>query len=251
MKIPLSDLQHRLEFRHPDGEELKQINQYRPRGIEPYISEELFVFPIYASDNLLFHSLGTWSPEILETMTATYSESKDLILDHDSSDGRKIMGFTWDAQLWHFPYLSPTSIDKLLITSVNARIDRKILAKDGLQQIMLWGAIEASHPISSEIRYRRKADVSTGGLVKNYDYICPICSTPENKVSFQNEVCPHYPPTEWSSTLVEWGELDASTIAPYYIRDGFHFSTEISLVLEGNCPRASLIAENLNNLVLV
>jgi hypothetical protein len=239
MRATIFQLKKRLEFRYPTEEELTQINQYRPRGTEPYVQQEVYTVPLLASNNLMHSSLAVWDKTALETMVASYL-GKDLMMDHSWDDSLKDFGFVYDAELWHIPKPSNESISRILVESPSPDIDKEIIDRDGLYQVVCYAAIEASHPLVSEIKYRRKADVSIGGHFRG-DYICPLCES-----SFSDEDCPHYPPVfpfTWFA--------DPEDLAPYYIRAGEVVSLELSFVFSGNCVQAGIISENLNNIVLL
>lgn len=240
MQTTLIELKKKLEFRHPTEEELALINQFRPRGAEPYVMQELYTVPILASTNLLHESLAVWTETALETMVATYPGS-DLMLDHAWDEGMKTVGFVYDAELWHIPRPSRDSVERIIADSANPEIDRGIVARDGLYQVICYAAIEASHPIVSDIRMGRKSDVSIGGAFHG-NFVCPLCNVPFE----DRDNCSHYPPIGFFLFIAEPEEL-----APYYIRNGQVVSVELSMVYEGNCIQAQILSETLQNIVFI
>ncbi len=237
-RISLDELKKRFETRSPDEMELNLINQFRPKGTPEYTANEILRIPFLASTNLLFGSLGVWTEKALETMVATYP-GKDLMLNHAWDKTETTCGFIYDAELIVVPNPSKEAINRVIADSPNPAIDKEIIKKDGIIQVLCYAAVEASHPVVGEARFRRLADVSTGGVFYG-DWICPLCNT-----SFDDPECPHYPPVGFFL----WGE-DEEKIAPYYIRDGQHVSVELSFVSEGNCIQAEMLCENLETLVL-
>lgn len=243
MQLTLRQLKSKLEFRNPTEEELAKINQWRPRGSPEYDANELLTVPILASNNLLHSELMKWDLNAIESMVASYY-GKDFMLNHDWMDVKQTFGFIYDAELWHIPRLSSQQVATLINLSPNPEVDKETLTKEGYYQVILYGAIEASHPIASEIRYRRKSDISVGGYFHG-DWICPLCQS-----SFSDKACKHYPPSWLASMLVAFGEIEPEDVAPYYIRSGRMDSVEVSLVFAGACKEAGIISENLINLII-
>lgn len=238
---------------HPTSEQLEKLNQFKPIGHDPYTSEELIVQPILVSNNLIHHCNGVWSVGSLERMTASYAQGgQDFLLDHDWENTAKSQGFIFDAQLWHYPNPSSKLLNYLLKKSPKPDIDLQIIREQGYHQVICYAAFEASHPMTSEIRFNRKIDVSIGGSEKSI-YLCPICSKEQSKpVQFRDESCPHFIPSPlfMSFAAIEFDENDRKRIAPYYIRDGFIKSVELSSVVAGGCPQAMVINEHLANLLV-
>ncbi|MGK7892981.1 MAG: hypothetical protein AB4372_04910 [Xenococcus sp. (in: cyanobacteria)] len=236
----LYNLSQKIRNYHPDKEQLDKINSLKPSNQPDYDETELIVIPFAASNNLIHSSLGTWSIKTLEAITASYQYGgQDLMLDHQWEDSTKTIGIVFDAEMWD---ITPNDnfLDYLLRKSPNIEWDKKILNEQGYQQVTLFGAVEVSHFINSEFRYGRKTDVSIGGFGK-MRYLCPLCSTNGKQVEFTDEECPHYMPTQWNLAYASEKELQA--FAPYYIRDGWDFSAELSMVFEGNCVQARVIDE--------
>ena len=237
MRITLAEFNQYLHIREPNNAELVLINNYRPSGASPYEANELIRFTIMASNNLIHQSLGCWDLQSLETMIASFGGA-DLMLDHNWEDGTKTFGFVYDQMVVSVPKPSNEAMSKILKLSPSPENDRKLIEQNGYHQVLLFGVIEKSHPITSEILYRRKSDVSIGGHFRG-DYVCPLCNE-----SFFSESCNHYPP-------MYAGRVEPQDLAPFYIRSGIFYSVECSLVASGNCIQAKIIDENLSTFVMI
>jgi hypothetical protein len=128
-----------------------------------------------------------------------------------------------------------------LADSPNPDIDREIIQKEGYYQLVAYFAIQSDYEEASDVRYGRRYDVSIGGM-SIADFICPIC-----ECSFMKDSCPHYMPTDSIGQMITRDEMNL--IAPYYIRGQFTDAVEISFVVEGNCPQASIISNDMLNLL--
>jgi hypothetical protein len=170
-----------------------------------------------------------WDEPSLKTMARTYP-GKPLMLDHDWEDVLKQCGFVYDAMLLHYPNPSQELQDHFLAQSPAPDMDRDILAKEGLKQLICCVATESSHPVTNDLLYGRKINASIGGLSTGEAY-CPICDT-----SFDDDNCPHYIPSDNLH-----GNVKMENIAPYWIRGGYMDTMELSLVMAGNCPSARVL----------
>lgn len=217
---------------HPTDEQLALINKYRPKGTPPIEAEEVISVPFIASDNLVSRSLGAWDIDSLHSMAKLFP-GRALTINHEWDNVERTVGFIYDAAIIQ----SPDAPVSLLTAAGNFDLNRQIVGKNGFVQLVLYTAVEASSPVISGLRFRRLGDVSTGGFT-NGDLICPLCET-----SFDHKHCPHYIPDFWTMMMAEYGEIDGNLIAPYFIRTGFTDAVELSLVLCGNLPGASLVVQ--------
>ena len=221
-----------FSFDHPNSSQLKKINRYRPAGTPEYTSEEIYTVAIAATNNILSHSNMVWGENSLKVMTKAFL-GQDFLLNHSWEDAKQSIGFIYDSQRINTPNPPPWYLDGL--DSVQKQSSRKIVKQQGYSTIILYAAIEASHPAVSMILYGRSKDVSIGGLA-NGDYICPLCQT-----SFKDEDCPHLPPHPF---LLMWlADDEDANFAPYYINDGFYDGIELSVVVDGNCAAARVISQ--------
>lgn len=240
------DLLTQLKQYHPSKKQLSKINALKPISQPDYASEELIVIPIAASNNLIHTSNSKWSVPTLELITHSYSQGgQDLLLDHTWGNSHNSMGMIFDAELWYYPNPNNSMVDYLLQKSVNG-YDQEILRREGYYQVTLYGAIELSHPIHSQIRYQRNTDVSIGGMA-NIEYYCPLCSTQTEMIKFSDEKCPHYMPTRSFLWLYadDIPKEEQWRIAPYFIEHGWDNSIELSLVTAGDCRQARIINEEM------
>lgn len=227
-----------LEMREPTAEELDVINGFRPSGIEPYTASELVRFAMMASNNLIHASRKRYSVGALESLSASFA-GQALMLDHAWKNGAKTFGFIYDSMIVHVPRPSPDALNRVLSRSPLPDTDRReIIAREGYHQVLAFGVMEKSHPMYSEIIYRRKADTSWGGSFEG-DFICGACG-----VSFDNKNCEHFPP-------MFRGWVEDSLLAPYYTCEGRAIADENSFVFAGNCVQAGILPVSLDNFVML
>lgn len=219
----------------PSNEQLSLINKYRNVGGVEYTAEELYVFPTLASDNLLHHNNAQWSKRALESMARSLV-GKDFLLNHEWGDSGKIQGLVFDSAIVSINNLSDKTKQYLVQSSPKPDVDLGILNKEGYEALILWVVVEASSPIASDVVYLRQSDLSVGGYA-SLDYICPLCA-----INFNSNECPHFIPDPMYMWLMGVEDNDPD-LAPYYIRDGEFNGVELSMVVEGNCPRAKIIKE--------
>lgn len=229
---------------NPTEEQLQKINQLKPTNQPDYAAEELIVLNYLATTNLIHGSMVAWSLDGLMQIAESYQQGgQDLMIDHAWQDSRTIYGMIFDADLYHIRKPSNELTEYLLQSSPNQEADSQILADDGFYYVINYAVVEASHWINSEIRYLRKSDVSIGGDLREFDYLCPICSKKmKEKVSFMDKRCPHYMPGDV--------EDDRENTAPYAIRDGKPEMFELSMVAQGNCLQAKIFNEKMMDLIL-
>jgi hypothetical protein len=212
-----------------DAQHLEKINKYRPHNFPEYTEGELSNFDVLASNNLLHASMFKWDKQSLQRMAKTYP-GKPLILDHQWENVSAQHAFIYHADLYHYPQPSQDIKNYFLNLSPAPDIDSHILETEGLYQLKCCIATETNHPITSELNYGRKINVSIGGLADG-SMICPVCNT-----SFEDDNCPHLIPG------FQYSYVDNSfPIAPYWIRSGYQETIELSLVTAGNCPSAKIL----------
>lgn len=217
---------------HPTESQLAKINRFRPKGTPPIQSHEVISIPFIASDNLVSRSNGAWDIQSLHAMAKLFP-GRPVSLDHRWEESEKNVAFVYDGVVVRTSEASP----QLLNRAGNFDINRQIVAKDGLHQLVLYTAVEATSPVVSGLRFRRLGDVSTGGFTDG-TFLCPLCS-----VDFQDPTCPHIMPHPFILMLLQFGDedIDPEMIAPYYIRSGFMDAVELSLVVCGNLPGAGVV----------
>lgn len=218
------------------GEDLDLINQFRPLGLPPYQEGEMLSVEIRASHNLIWADRQAWTINVLEQFAQDYP-GKAYILDHDSWDSDRVIGFVYKAELRR----SSTAPEKILDNRGFGDLNREIVERDGFVELILYTAVQRGTPIEQNIRYRRYSQVSTGGWVWSQN-ICPLCN-----VEFEEEACPHIPPTPWTMWLASEGYLDGdelALIAPYIIKDADLVDVvELSQVVAGNLGTAEILDE--------
>lgn len=229
--IPTLPSQPTLDMGYPTPEQLALINKYRPKGTPPIEADEVISIPFIASDNLVSRSLGAWDIDSLYSMAKLFP-GRPLTLDHRWEQVEKTVGFVYDAAVIKTPDAPPATLNKV----DNFSLNRQIVARNGFAQLVLYTCVEATSPVVSGLRFRRLGDVSTGGFT-NATPICPLCET-----SFDSSNCPHYIPDFWTMLMADYGEIDEELVAPFFIRTGFIDAVELSLVLCGNLPGASVVA---------
>lgn len=234
-KLSRAEFESLLETRHPNSKEIKLINQFKPYGLDPWEPSELMRFCLIASNNLIHGSGQAWDENALNTMVASYPGCP-LMIDHEWEDQTKTFGMIYDALIYSLPRVSKEGMAKILEKSPNPREDSRIIQKNGYHQVLVFGFVEATHPIISEISYGRKTNISMGGIFYG-ESICPICDVP-----YSDPKCPHYPP-------YMAGLVDEEYLTTYYRRSGKMDSIECSFVASGNCRQARLVDSRQNTFV--
>lgn len=219
-----------LEMGHPTSEQLNKINRFRPKGTPPIEATEVISIPFVASDNLVSRSLGAWDIDSLHSMAKLFP-GRALTINHDWDNVQHTVGFIYDGTVLRTVDAPPELLNK----AGNFDLNRQIIGANGLAQLILYTCVEATSPVVSGLRFRRLGDVSTGGFTSG-ELICPLCQT-----SFGDKHCPHYIPNLYTMLAAEWGEIDPALVAPYFIRTSFMDAVELSLVLCGNLPGASVV----------
>lgn len=215
----------------PEPWQLDQINQYRPKGRPPLKAQDVISVPMLASHNLMSYTNAVWSTESLEAMAALYP-GRQVNLNHTWEDVQKNIGLIFSAYLIQTPD-APTNI----LNAANFfDVNRQIVANDGFQFLLGYGAFPKDSPAISAIDYRLARDVSTGAVTDG-TWICPVCDA-----EFFTQGCSHWPP---HPELLQWmGDDDEIEFAPYYIRSGLHTAIEITSCVAGNLPGAEILCDS-------
>lgn len=222
-----------FSFGMPDDDQLLKMNRYRPKGAKPYAKEEMMTCSFIASDNLLSYSNAVWGVNELDTM-AKYYCGKPMLPDHDDMRVLGTMGFIYDAVVVKTDIYIPIDADnpRELIKE-----EKDIVKRDGHIRLMLSAAFPASSIICDLIRYRQVSDVSTGVFTKGISR-CPLDGTLFNEYA----VCEkgHIMPHPYILMFADLDEEEKKKLAPYYIREGVVDVQELSFVVDGNLPDASI-----------
>ena len=238
-----------VKFDYTTEDQLKLINQKRPANSSEYTAEELKVVPIAAANNLVSYGGMKWSVSSLITMSGSYANTApDFMQDHEWYESDEVVGTVFDAQIWEIKSPSKKAMNYLLKYSPAPDLDKAIIKQEGYYQVTCYGYIEASSEIASDILYGRRKDISIGGF-QLPKFLCPLCSTESKKVSFMDEECPHYMPYGVFGRELRSKEQN-KMYAPYYIADDFKQVVEVSLVVDGDCPQAKIIDQEMLNALL-
>jgi hypothetical protein len=217
---------------NPTDEQLRLINQFRPMGREAYTADELVSVPLMASNNLLTWGSSRWSVEALEAMANTYP-GKPMILDHSDYTVKETVGFVYDAQM-----IESNAVPLDVMNGAGeGQNNQAVLQAEGYHQILVYAAIAANHPIVDALRFGRVSNVSTG-CITDGTYTCPLDGTQFGTKSGMRCAEGHYLPNPWLTYYLDPEEREM--IAPYYIKDGVISSYELSFVVAGNLPAASV-----------
>ena len=211
-------------------------------------SSDWFMFPIRASDNLLWSSWDcAWHPSILRSMVEQYP-GQALMVDHNAYEIEDTQGFFARSALVQSGTIPMDYVE----AQGNGDNNRKILARSkGWLQVYLQVAVPASETgLIQALKTRQIQDVSTGSIVAESVYYCPNCSAkhgidvPFNYKQADGEYfCPHEMPHPWLKMFAEmFGETDINW-ADYAVmgtdKGDRHF--EVSLVGVGNLPSAEVL----------
>ena len=213
----------------PNPEQLRLMNQLRPMGMAPYTADDMISVPIMASNNLLTWGQSRWAIAAVQKMADTYP-GKPMLLNHNDSDVQDSVGFVYDAQVIYSNAVPKDVLDGAGETKYN-----EVVAKsEGFYQLMAYAAIAANHPILDALQFGRISNVSTG-CITDGTYRCPLDGTEFDMARMRCAEGHYHPLAAW------WLDLDeGDTVAPYYIKDGVISSYELSFVVAGNLPAASV-----------
>jgi hypothetical protein len=242
------NLIEKARFGYPNEEQLSKINQLRPAGFSPYESEQVFVVPIAAANNMIGYSGRAWTENSLKRMARDYALTNPDFLESHTDDSEGTIGQVFDAELWTFKDPSKKIIDHILSYSPAPDLDKKILKKEGYHLVVCYAFVEATSETASNLLYKRRTDVSIAGFQLPI-FTCPVCSNAANSVTFDNESCPHLMPygVFWRELI---GEDQRKLFAPYYLSDHFKQAVEISVVTDGDCAQAQIITESMIEILL-
>jgi hypothetical protein len=157
-------------------------------------------------------------------------------LDHSWYSVEDSVGFIFDSFLKQEDKLPP-------LQSVGMEEwNQQIFDDEGYWSFYSWVAIASNNEASDAIATRRSQFVSTGGLLKKAEFICPLCTKEHGRDIGVYErdkegkfICPH--------SLPGYGYYDDSEEEemPYVVVNGNYDPVEISLVVAGNLPNAQVI----------
>ncbi|MEM9116875.1 MAG: hypothetical protein AAGD09_03220 [Cyanobacteria bacterium P01_F01_bin.56] len=213
----------------PTPEQLRLMNQYRPMRIPEYTADELISVPLMASNNLLTWGQSRWAIAAVQKMADTYP-GKPMLLNHNDYDVKESVGFVYDAQVIYSNAVPQDVLDGAGETEYNEAVVRA----EGFYQLVAYAAISVNHPILDALRYARVGNVSTG-CITDGTYRCPLDGTEFDMSRMRCAEGHYHPYARW------WFNLDeGDVVAPYYIKDGVISSYELSFVVAGNLPAASI-----------
>ena len=214
----------------PNDEQLALINQNKPLGRKDYAADELVSVPIVASNNLVNWSNGRWNRDALVQMAETYP-GQPFAVDHPMYTVKDTVGFIYDSQLIE------SNAAPAAILEAAGEFDNNVavVQSEGFIQMVCYAAISKDHPILDSINMGRVNNASTGCITDGTS-ICPLDGTEFGSMSRYRCAEGHYHPhVAW------WYDIEEpELIAPYAIKTGVISSIELSLVLMGNLPAASI-----------
>ena len=146
---------------------------------------------------------------------------------------KNTVGFVYDSQLIESNMAPPEVMNGAGEALNNDAVGRA----EGFIQMVNYIAIAADHPILDSIEYSRVNNVSTACIVDG-TYICPLDGTRFGEKSNMRCAEGHYMPHPWIAAWLD--EEEQEMLAPYYIKSGVIASYELSCVLQGNLPAASI-----------
>lgn len=232
VKLASTDTQTGFYLGTPNQAHLDKINTYLNKETT---SEEWFVMPVRASDNIINRSKKKWSVEILQAM-ASRTNGSSFLINHDWDDVEASIGFIFDGFL-----KQETMAPQRQVPDVEEH-NAEIISAEGYWCYYAWVAIPRSHDSVQAVEQRRQQFISTGGYVSKARYICPICTKEKGyevgvwDMNVEGKyICPH--------SLPGWGYWDDSEglEMPYVVVNGVYDPVEISLVTSGNLPNAEVV----------
>ena len=223
--LSLSKIDKETTTRHPTDAQLVKINRFVPSGMPPIQSHEVCIVSFIAADNLVNRGLGKWGLDELGLLTRLML-GLPLTLDHDWDEVSKVQSFIFDSRL-----IKRNPDESVLNKAGNFDANRQIVGNEGFHQLEVDCAIEIATPAVNALRFGRLSNVSVGGFVIE-DIHCPVC-----KSSYADEKCPHYAPDSANGLTNKRNPL----VTQYYVRKGLKDAVELSIVLAGNLPGASVI----------
>jgi hypothetical protein len=213
----------------PSPERLAMMNRFRPLGRAEYTADEMVSVPLMCSNNLLTWGGSRWAIDAVNKMADTYADMSNL-LNHDDGDVKESVGFVYDAEV-----ISSNAVPRSVIEGAGEAEYNEIIVKtEGYHQLVAYVAIAADHPILNALSYNRISRVSTG-CITDGTYRCPFDNTEFDMNTLTCEEGHYHPLARWYMRLRE-----DDVVAPYYIKDGVISSYELSFVVVGNLPAASI-----------
>lgn len=220
----------------PSEEEFEKIKEYLPNKGMGRDRSEFMKAAFVASNNFLWRSKGAWSPTALQTMTMQYP-GRPFIFDHAYSV-KNVVGFVFDAE-----YSVSRSVPKRILEQVSSESNYNILNNDGYIELIAHACYDKSCQFSQELMTGIYSDVSTGCNVDPDSYKCPLDNSyfGEGDRWYQcagGHNMPGYYLESWY-----YNKKEKDNLAPYYIIDKVVSTIELSAVIMGNLPAASLLRE--------
>ena len=224
----------------PDASQLKEINRLTGQEWE---ADDWLCAECHMSDCLVDKTDQAWHPDVLRQMQAT-CDGNPLVTDHRwSADNSK--GFLIHPKL----YIDEKPRKQTLNLIGKGDYNKKIVKRDG-GMICLSATIcvRSDSEAAQMIRDRNWQNLSTGGKIKSVQYICPNCTEQKGReVGFYEKdknddyVCPHVMRSPWIEYAMANGYIDADLpVADYTLVNGEYYSVELSFVLSGALPAASI-----------
>lgn len=228
----------------PNAEDLALIEEHT--GFQ-WNSEDWFMVPMRASDNLLWSSEElAWHSSVLVGMTQQLP-GQTLMVDHNAWEIENSRGFYVRSAMAR----SMTVPVDVLESQGQGEANRDRVSQDGWLQVYLIAAIPASEQkLIHALKTRQIEDVSTGSILGDRDYICPHCTQAHGReVSFYERdnkggdfLCPHSIPSYFARLMASlWGE--EVNFADYAIvtANGKDRHYETSFVGVGNLASAEVL----------
>ncbi|NEP53323.1 MAG: hypothetical protein F6K65_32795 [Moorea sp. SIO3C2] len=225
----------------PDSKQIKIIRELTGKDSDP---EDWLCVPCHASDSLVDRSDESWHPNILNQMLRNH-QGCQMTTDHRWSANASV-GFLIQPELM----LDPNPSKEILSLIGKQKFNQKICDRDGG---MRWLRIVAVLPSDSEaaekVQSRKYQYLSTGGKLRNPRRICPNCTEIHGREVLYKEkdkdgryVCPHVAPSPYLDWAKSRGWVDKDIkVSDYTILDGTYHNVELSFVMAGNLPAASIL----------
>lgn len=185
---------------HPEGDELRLINRFRPKGVPEYSSEDVVAAEFWASDNLIDRGLARWSPSLLADISSQ-APGMPLIVDHHLSASSQ-HGMVYDSEIHSFKS-APTP---MLSRSGRLKENRAVVRSEGWLRVKMLAFFPADDSVVRALESAQSFAVSTGGFVHDRVYECSECQQ-----NLMLSDCPHLPPgfpLEWIA--IDQSEYDAA-----------------------------------------
>lgn len=226
--IPIAD-QQVATFGPPTDAELKIINQFTPRGLDPLRKEDCVTVTAAVFDNLVNRKLFRLDITALEQLNKLVV-GIPATFNHDIYEARIVWGRTFSSQLVHIP---GNQVPTGFVKGEYAKENRKILAEEGLYRVYARSFLRADNAeMIQRLRFSEFSGVSPGGI-RGRTVKCGICKIPYRE-TVDGHKCTHYPPY-WRRDLNDENE------APYSIITDMYDLYEWSLVTVPAQPLAGIV----------